>query len=72
MIEIALVALCAANVAAGIYLERLRAKERQFLINTALANNTYEFAVRQQATEPAPAKPSEPEDFDAFPEGLYN
>lgn len=45
------------------------AKERQFLINAALSNTTYDFAVRQAATTDKPSPVGqEPEEI--IPEGL--
>lgn len=48
---------------------RAHAKERKFYVNTALSQNTYEFAVRQSASQEQ--RPEESQNLEyQFPEGL--
>lgn len=49
---------------------RAHAKERQFLINAALSGNTYEFAVRQEASREVVRSNSDDNLQIQYPEGL--
>jgi hypothetical protein len=49
---------------------RSHAKERTFLVNAALSNNTYEFAVRQSVSSSEQKSDSTDDTPIQFPEGL--
>jgi len=72
-IAVALVGLVGNIVVAGAFtfMGHAHAKERKFLINAALSGNTYEFAVRQEASREVSKPVGGHEDvLPIYPEGL--